>query len=360
MSKVRGFRERLQAGETLICAEGYCFAFERQGYVKAGPLVPEVVMDHPELVRQMYRDFVRAGSDVVVALTYYANRKKMSLMDREGQLESLNRRALRMAREVADETGTLMCGDISNTGDWFPDNEESQARTRAMFKEQIQWAVEEGADYIIGETFSFFGEALLALQCIQKHGKGLPAVITLSAKWMKTADGKPALFDIGVVDALKRLEAAGADVVGFNCMRGPYTMIPLLEEAVAAGIKIPLAAVPIPYRTTEEEPTLWQLKDPYTGASCYPTNMDCRLCSRDDIGHFTRKINKLGIQYMGLCCGNAPHYTRTMAEALGRHPEASKYSPDVFKNMYAGAHDSKYLPEGFSWTSTKGDSSKEA
>ena len=61
--------ERIKDGETVICAEGYLFWFERQGYLKAGPFTPEVVVDHPELVRQLYRDFVRAGSDVVQAFT---------------------------------------------------------------------------------------------------------------------------------------------------------------------------------------------------------------------------------------------------------------------------------------------------
>ena len=64
-----GLMERIKDGETVICAEGYLFHFERMGYLKAGPFTPEVVVDHPELVRQLYKDFVRAGSDVVQAFT---------------------------------------------------------------------------------------------------------------------------------------------------------------------------------------------------------------------------------------------------------------------------------------------------
>ena len=72
-------QERLSRG-TLICAEGYLFEFERRGYLQAGPYVPEIVLEHPEMVRQLHRDFVHAGSDVVEAFTYYANREKLRLI----------------------------------------------------------------------------------------------------------------------------------------------------------------------------------------------------------------------------------------------------------------------------------------
>ena len=61
--------ERLQAGETVVVAEGYLFEFERRGYLKAGPFVPEIVLEHPDLVRAMHREFVHCGSDVVLAFT---------------------------------------------------------------------------------------------------------------------------------------------------------------------------------------------------------------------------------------------------------------------------------------------------
>src|SRR3989449_6891951 len=106
--------ERLEAG-TVICAEGYLFELERRGYLQAGAFVPEVVLEHPEVVSQLHREFVHAGSDVVEAFTYYAHREKLRVIGREGELGELNRRALELAREVADETGTLFAGDISNT-----------------------------------------------------------------------------------------------------------------------------------------------------------------------------------------------------------------------------------------------------
>lgn len=69
MSFSPGLMDRLRAGETIVCAEGYVFNFERRGYLKAGPFVPEVILEHPQLVRELYEEFVHAGSDIVLAFT---------------------------------------------------------------------------------------------------------------------------------------------------------------------------------------------------------------------------------------------------------------------------------------------------
>src|SRR5256714_14574978 len=106
--------ERLKDG-AVICAEGYLFEFERRGYLQAGSSVPEVVLEHPELVAQLHREFVHAGSDVVEAFTYYAHREKMRLVGKEQLLEEINRQALQIAKDVATESGSLFAGDICNT-----------------------------------------------------------------------------------------------------------------------------------------------------------------------------------------------------------------------------------------------------
>ncbi|XP_030851334.1 betaine--homocysteine S-methyltransferase 1-like [Strongylocentrotus purpuratus] len=343
MPKSKGLMERIKDGETVIVAEGYIFAFEHLGYLKAGPFTPEVVVDHPELVRQMYKDFVRAGSDVVQAFTYYGHRNKFKLVGREDELEKQNRLALKLAREVADETGTLMCGDLSNTFVYQPGNEEAIATTKAMFKEQVEWAVDEGADFIVGETFGHLGEAMLATQAIKEYGKGVPAVITFGTHFSKySKDGKVLTADdVEFNDALRRLVAAGADVVGFNCMSGPTSMLPLLESAAKADIGVPIAALPVPYRTTMEEPNFTTIKDPVSGQRAFYTDLDCLLCSRTDIVKFAERCAQLKIPYVGLCCGNSPHYTRTLAETLGRVTEASKYSPDMSLHGFYGTNAGK-------------------
>src|SRR4051812_9030380 len=140
--------QRLDQGP-VICAEGYLFELERRGYLQAGAFVPEVVVEHPEVVTQLHRDFVHAGSDVVEALTYYAHREKLRVIGREGELEPINRRALQLAKDVAMESGSLFAGNICNTNIYDPADASSHKAARAMFDEQVGWAVDAGVDFII-------------------------------------------------------------------------------------------------------------------------------------------------------------------------------------------------------------------
>jgi NDP-sugar pyrophosphorylase family protein len=105
----------------VLGAEGYVFELERRGYIKAGPFVPEVVLDFPGAVRELHREFLRAGAEVMVALTYYAHREKLRDVGREQDLEAMNRHAVRIAREVAAEGDALVAGNVCNTWAYDPE-----------------------------------------------------------------------------------------------------------------------------------------------------------------------------------------------------------------------------------------------
>ena len=327
----QGLRERLENGP-LVCAEGYLFELERRGYLSAGAYVPEAVLDHPDAVARLHRDFLHAGSDIMEAFTYYAHREKLRLIGKEGALEEINRNALRIAREVADEGGALVAGNVCNTNIFLPDDAEAARAARAMFAEQVGWAVDEGADFVIGETFSYNEEALIALEAIREAG--LPAVMTLSIhRDPHTREG------LSPGEACKLLEDGGAEVVGVNCQRGPDSMLPLLAE-IREAVSCHVAALPVPYRTSEQEPTFQSLRDP--GCGCvpdgrpFPTALDPFTCNRYEIAEFTKAAQAIGVRYLGVCCGAGPHHIRSMAEALGRRPPASQYSPDMSKHAFFG------------------------
>jgi betaine-homocysteine S-methyltransferase len=129
-------------------------------------------------------------------------------------------------------------------------------------------------------------------------------------------------------------------VVGLNCIRGPRTMLPLLAE-VRDAVDVPVAALPVPYRTHDAEPTFQSLSDPDAAelpeGRAFPTALDPFTCSRYDVAAFTRDALAIGVSYLGLCCGAAPHHVRAMAEAMGRTPAASRYSPDMSKHAYLGS-----------------------
>ncbi len=323
--------DRLAAGPVL-CAEGYLFELERRGYLQAGAFVPEVILDHPEQVTALHRDFVHAGTDVVEALTYYAHREKLRAVGKDGLLEEMNRQALKLAHEVAHESGALLAGNVCNTNLYDPANSETQAQARAMFEEQVGWAAEAGVDFVIGETFRFAEEARIALEVIRLAG--LPAVITLAVgQDPATREGW------SLRKACQRLADEGACVVGLNCIRGPATMLPLLEQ-ITASVDAPIAALPVPYRTHEDQPTFQSLREPdgslLPDGRPFPTALDPFTCNRYEIADFTRRAQELGVGYLGLCCGAGPQHVRSMAEALGRTPPASRYSEDMSKHAFLG------------------------
>ena len=329
-----GLLERLDHGP-VVCAEGYLFECERRGYLQAGAFVPEVVLDHPEVVSGLHREFVHAGSDVVEAFTYYGHREKLRLIGKEHLLEELNRRALELARDVAAESGTLFAGDLSNTN-IFTGDAESRRAVRAMFEEQAAWAAESGVDFIIAETFSYAEEALIAVDVVRKTGR--PAVVTLALHQEPTTrDG------FSPAEACKRLEDAGADVVGLNCIRGPRTMLPQIE-AIRAAVSCHVAALPVPYRTTEAQPTFQSLRDPAYDGRPFPTALDPFTCNRYELAEFGAAAYDLGARYLGVCCGAGPHHIRALAEAVGRMPPASAYTADMSKHAFLGT-DPSLRPE---------------
>jgi betaine-homocysteine S-methyltransferase len=332
--------ERLDAGP-VICAEGFLFELERRGYLSAGEFVPEVALEFPEALRALHVDFQRAGSDIVEAFTYNGHREKMRVIGKEDLLEPLNRAALRIAREVADaRPGDLMAGNISNTNIWDPADQGRQSEVRSMFEEMVGWAVDEGADVIIGETFYYAGEALAALEVAK--ATGLPVVLTIAPMALnEMADG------VGIVETCQQLEQAGADVVGMNCFRGPETMLPWLRK-IREAVSCHVGALPVPYRTTDAEPTFFNLSDnratvPSPHGRTFPTALDPLYANRYEIGDFAHAAFELGISYLGVCCGASPMLIRQVAEAVGLTTEASRFSERMENHFMYG--DNERLPD---------------
>lgn len=339
---------------SVICAEGYLFELERRGYLQAGAFVPEVVLEHPDVVLQLHREFVRAGTDIVEAFTYYAHREKLKLIDKEHLLEPMQKKALELAHQAANEVQgekPLVAGNICNTNAWDPNDPEGSAKiVRPMFEEQIRWAAETGVDLIIAETFSFLEEAKLAVDVIKKE-TNLPSVVTIIlSKEEATREGAD------LVEMAQQLEQTGAEVIGLNCGRGPATIWESILK-VREAVKCHVACLPVPYRTSPQHPTFQSLRDP--GCGCLPSDMpfpvalDPFTCNRYEIGDFAKKCVDHDIRYVGVCCGGAPHHVRSIAEALGRRPSASRFSPDMSKH-YAYGTDSKIKGYNQEYTSKIG------
>jgi betaine-homocysteine S-methyltransferase len=118
-------------------------------------------------------------------------------------------------------------------------------------------------------------------------------------------------------------------------------MLPLIA-GVREAVDVDVAALPVPYPTTEEEPSFQSLTDPNCNylpgdGRPFPTALDPSYSNRYEIAQFAREAYELGVRYFGACCGAAPHFIRSMAEALGRHTPASAYSPDMSKHAFLGS-----------------------
>ena len=146
--------------------------------------------------------------------------------------------------------------------------------------------------------------------------------------------------EVDPADAARRLEERGADVVGLNCFRGPWTMLPLIER-IREAVSCHVAALPVPYRTTEAQPTFFALTDdacpcPAPHGRPFPVALDPFTCNRHEIAEFAKAAHAMDVRYLGVCCGAGPHHIRALAEALGRRPPASRYSPDMSRHSFYG------------------------
>jgi betaine-homocysteine S-methyltransferase len=303
----KGILERLKEGPVLGDG-GYLLELEKRGWVRPGPFTPEVAIVYPNALRELHIEFREAGAEVLQALTFYASRDKLATVRLEDRVEDINRSAVRIAKEVAGDQ-CLVAGNLSLT--WMYEHGSASAadRVRETFDEQLKIQCDEGVDFIIGETFSWLGEALLAVERAKKTG--LPVMVTICFENKdETAEGKSA------ADAAKTLLDAGADIVGMNCLRSPEHTLPSMEK-MRKAVDGYLACQPVGYRTPRGTPDFTSLPE-------FPYGLDPLQLTRKDMGEYALRARKIGINYIGSCCGSVAEHVREMAHVLGKLPAESR------------------------------------
>jgi betaine-homocysteine S-methyltransferase len=308
----KGLMERLVEGPVLGDG-GYLLELEKRGYVQAGPFTPEVVIEHPEALAELHREFVAAGAEVLQTMTFYASDDKLATVGLEGRVDDINREAVRIAREVASDADALVAGNLSLTWAYDPADPASPDHVRVLFDRQLQDQLDAGPpDFWIGETFSYLGEALLFVERAKRTG--MPVMVTMSF------EKRPASTYEGDApgDAAKKLAEAGADVVGVNCLNGPDQQLPIATEMVeGVGGAVPVAAQPVAYATTDDEPD-------FTAGPSFPFALTPMTLARGDMGRFAERAREAGVRYIGSCCGSVAEHVRAMAKVLGKLPQEER------------------------------------
>jgi betaine-homocysteine S-methyltransferase len=310
---MKAITELIQQG-TVIGDGGYLIELERRGYVDSGSgreqvgtgrgsgqFTPEVAIEHPEALRELHREFLGAGSQVLQALTFFGTREKLDRAGYGSQVEEINSAAVKLAKEVAGDKA-LVAGSVSRTQLVEREGMDSLAKARDHIAEQIRLLKDAGVDFLILETFFHLAEMKVALEAAAESG--LPAVATMSFRPLVTqcSDGHtPA-------ECARVMADLGAIAVGANCEQDPARMLPLLREMRKAA-KVPLAAQPAAFRTTDECHSFTRLPE-------FPDSLESIQIPRQAFTDFGRIASSEGIGYAGGCCGCNAAYIRSLARAV--------------------------------------------
>lgn len=293
---------------------GYLIELERRGYVDSGSgrekvgtgkgsgqFTPEVAVENPEALRELHREFLNAGSQVLQALTFFGTREKLNRAGYGGQTEAINQAAVRVAREVAGDRA-LVAGSVSRTQLVERENLSALDKARDHIAEQIRLLKDAGVDFLILETFFHLAEMKVALECAA--ASGLPAVATMSFRPLIThcTDGHSPAACARVMADL------GAIAVGANCEQEPRRMLPLLRE-MRAAVNVPLAAQPAAFHTTDDCHS-------FTRLPAFPDDLETIQVSRRAFQEFGQIAETEGIGYVGGCCGCNAAYIRALAQGL--------------------------------------------
>ncbi|KAJ0019343.1 hypothetical protein NQD34_006912 [Periophthalmus magnuspinnatus] len=222
MTSKRDILERLNAGEVVVGDGGMVLQLERRGYVKAGHWTPEAAVQHPEAVRQLHREFLRAGADVLQTFTFYCSEDKLELSGNVTDITGaeINEAACDLAREVADEGSALVAGCVSQTPCYLGNHNE--AEVKSLFKKQMDEFLKKDIDFFIAEFFQYVEEAAWAVEVLKTSGKTVGATMCISPH------GDMSGLPPG--DCAVRLVKAGADIVGVNCHLDPTACIQTVKR----------------------------------------------------------------------------------------------------------------------------------
>ena len=250
------------------------------------------VLEHPEPLRALQRGYAEAGSRIIYAPTFCANRTALRAYGLDGRLREMNRALVSLTREAAGGRA-LVAGDMTTLG--RPVEEAgaySYAALLDVYREQAEALADAGVDLFAVETMMGVSECMAAVEAIRSICE-LPVICTLSVQ----SDGK-CYFDGNAAEAAPALESLGADAVGVNCASGPDQ----LESVIAMMRRA--CSLPVAVKPNAGLPKI--LDD---GTAVY--SMDAQAFAAHMV-----KLRAAGASLLGGCCGTTPAYIRALRESL--------------------------------------------
>ena len=285
--------------------------------VKAGMLsgvCPEQwILEHQDVMLQLQKDYVQAGTNILYAPTFTANRVKLAEYHLEKNMTSMIRDLVAISKKAAESTPghpVYVAGDLTMTGEQLKPMGKMELETLIdIYKEQILCLVDAGADLLVVETMMSLAETRAAL-IAAKEVCDLPVIATLTFE----ADGRT-LFGTDAKTAAIVLESLGASAIGANCSTGPAQMESIISEMVS-HTRIPVIAKPNAGLPFLDE----------NGTTCY--NMEA-----EEFAEEMEVLVNAGATILGGCCGTTPEFIRQIHERFGtdakvaasRRPDGIRY-----------------------------------
>ena len=287
---------RKMADEGIIYLDGATGSNLYQAGMPRGICAEEWVLEHENVLIELQRQYADAGSQVVYASTFGANRFSLAARGYQylpEKLKDMNKRLVDLSRRAVGDR-CLVAGDLSPTGGILVSQggDTSVDELFEVYREQISCLIEAGVDLIAAETMMSVEETMVALDAAASVSD-IPVICTLSLE----ADGN-ALYGGNAVEAVETLQAMGAVAVGVNCSVGPDQLESVVRNMKAVA-EIPIVAKPnagLPYIDDNGNATYSM------GPEEFAKNM--------------KMLVKAGASIVGGCCGTTPEYIRKMRLAL--------------------------------------------
>ena len=298
------FRELWRAGTVIL--DGATGTNLQAAGMPVGVCPEKWILENRQILLELQKEFVRAGSQILLAPTFTANRLKLADYGLDGDLERINRELVALTRAAAGDTA-LVAADMTMTGrQVVPLGDLSFEALVDIYKEQARVLADAGADLFFIETMMSLQETRAAVIAVRETCD-LPVMASLTFE----ADGR-SLFGTTPEAAVTVLQSLGADAVGMNCSTGPEGMLDNLKK-MAAAASVPLIAKP--------NAGLPQLVD---GKTVYPA-------APEEFAEAAKSLVEAGASLVGGCCGTTPEHIRQMAAAVREVPAyAVDESPKQF------------------------------